>query len=507
MECSQSRRFAARFATNNHGRGYPSMEKHRAWTLLLPAFLGAVVKAVQWDAHGGLGVIDLSAQSWTQIVNGRSTVLVDYYTPWCPQCRALEPKLEAAARQLPNVQIARVNAEEEPGLKMRYHVHDYPELHLFLPGASEPLSYMGELNIDLIVDWVRETQRAGGKVAAGDAPRPPRDTSWMRELASALAPSSAGASGGCQPGQRCHDPDHAGGAAASSTTPPPPAEDQRAEPNDADSAMRLAMDDAMHDAAAEANQKSMRVVQELRAQEAAQRAAQQAQAASKVQGALGEVLPLLPTLKAIAASREFEELAQLMRRNLDTVSDEQVAYLQSRPSEERVPLMLGLLLNLTDEAVAQLGASLKKLRKSGGDHPFGLTPMLRALLTPAAHLVPADHAAAQMAPLVQALLSGVAPSGSGGGAQGGGGNAVAVQRLMSMFGSLGGHAGGTAGAGGQQQPAAAGADLLQQMMAAAGGLAATAPVESEPAPPPEEAPSRGGAGAGLPRYNMRTQFG
>ena len=30
------------------------------------------------------------------------------------------------------MQIAKVNAEEEPGLKMRYRVHDYPELHLFL---------------------------------------------------------------------------------------------------------------------------------------------------------------------------------------------------------------------------------------------------------------------------------------------------------------------------------------------------------------------------------------
>ena len=477
--------------------------------LLRVACLCAVVRAVRWDAQGGFGVIDLSAQAWTQIVNGRSTVLVDYYTPWCPQCRALQPKLEAAARQLPNVQIARVNAEEEPGLKMRYRVHDYPELHLFLPGASEPVSYMGELNIDLIVDWVREMQRTGGKeAAAGDAPRPPRDTSWMRELASALAPSSGGGvSAGCQPGQRCHDSDHAGGAAAS-TAPPPPVEDERTEPNDADSAMRAAMDDAMHDAAAEANQKSMRVVQQMRAQEATQRAAQQAQASSKLQGALGEVLPLLPTLKAIAASREFQELAEMMLRNLETVSDEQVAYLKSRPSEERVPLMLGLLLNLTDEAVAQLGASLKRLRQTDGDHPFGLTPLLRALLTPAAHLVPADHAASQMAPLVQALFSGVSPSGgaqggSGGGGSGGG-NAAAVQRLMSMLGSLGGHAGGAAGAGGQQQPAA-GADLLHQMMAAAGGLAATAPVESEAAPPAEEAPR--GAGAGLPRYNMRTQFG
>ena len=65
--------------------------------------LGMAWLAHGWDARGGPpqvgAVIDLSAPAWTTVVNGRSTVLVVYYTPWCPQCQSLEPKLTHAARQ------------------------------------------------------------------------------------------------------------------------------------------------------------------------------------------------------------------------------------------------------------------------------------------------------------------------------------------------------------------------------------------------------------------------
>ena len=265
--------------------------------------------SVGWDAHGGMGVLDLSAQSWTGVVDGRHTVLVAWHVPWCPECRALDAKLESAAQQLlPDVQIAKVNAEEEPGLKMRYRVHDYPELHLFLPGASEPLSYMGELATEQIVRWVRDTQRTGPPVAAsGGSAAPAGDPSWMRSLAEALDQGT-----GCR-GGRCHDPpapptvvDEAGGPALASQP-----DGQGSEPpSDADGAMRMAMDDAVHDAAAGANAKAMQVTTQLQLQEAAMQRQRQQQAAAAAAGAASEVLPLLPTLKAMAASPEFRDLAQ-----------------------------------------------------------------------------------------------------------------------------------------------------------------------------------------------------
>ena len=77
-------------------------------------FLWSLPVSVPWKVESS--VIDLSSQTWAQVVDGHSSVLVDYYTPWCPQCQSLVPMLEKAAQLLPDVRIARVNAEEEPGL-------------------------------------------------------------------------------------------------------------------------------------------------------------------------------------------------------------------------------------------------------------------------------------------------------------------------------------------------------------------------------------------------------
>ena len=71
-----------------------------------------------------------------EIVQSRTPVLVDFFTPPCAPCKALVPVLERTARKFPNVKVVKVNAWNSQGLCRRLRIAGVPALLFFKDGQT-----------------------------------------------------------------------------------------------------------------------------------------------------------------------------------------------------------------------------------------------------------------------------------------------------------------------------------------------------------------------------------
>lgn len=69
-----------------------------------------------------------------EVLEQPGVVLVDFYTEWCGYCQLLIPEFEQVEKELPNLKIVKVDAEENPYLASQYEVTFYPLMLIFKNG-------------------------------------------------------------------------------------------------------------------------------------------------------------------------------------------------------------------------------------------------------------------------------------------------------------------------------------------------------------------------------------
>lgn len=81
-------------------------------------------------------VEELTKSNFRQVVGQGTTVLVDFWAPWCGPCRLIGPELDAVAQTVGDrVRIAKVNVDEEPELAQAFGVQSIPNLIVFRNGS------------------------------------------------------------------------------------------------------------------------------------------------------------------------------------------------------------------------------------------------------------------------------------------------------------------------------------------------------------------------------------
>ncbi len=100
-----------------------------------------------------MSTIDLTAENFSETIQGDGIVFVDWWASWCGPCVRFAPVYEAAAEEHSDVTFAKVDTEAQQELAGSFAIQSIPTLMVFRDGImlfSQPGALPAEALEDLI---------------------------------------------------------------------------------------------------------------------------------------------------------------------------------------------------------------------------------------------------------------------------------------------------------------------------------------------------------------------
>lgn len=101
-------------------------------------------------------IVHLSEQNFaSEVLQSKIPVLVDFWTAWCGPCKTVAPVLDELAREMHGkLKIAKVDAESNQSIALRFRVASFPTFLLFKDGqvVDRALGAMGKGQFQKLID-------------------------------------------------------------------------------------------------------------------------------------------------------------------------------------------------------------------------------------------------------------------------------------------------------------------------------------------------------------------
>lgn len=100
----------------------------------------------------------ISSEEFNNLVqNTEGIAVVDFFATWCGPCKMLGPVLEEVASERSEIQIVKIDVDENTSLAKTYGIMSVPTMILFKDGKpiSKKSGYMPK---ELIEEWMNENK-------------------------------------------------------------------------------------------------------------------------------------------------------------------------------------------------------------------------------------------------------------------------------------------------------------------------------------------------------------
>lgn len=71
-----------------------------------------------------------------KVLNNKKTVLIDFWASWCGPCKMLSPIVSEIAEENSDIDVGKINVDEEAELSLKFSIMSIPTLIVFKDGKA-----------------------------------------------------------------------------------------------------------------------------------------------------------------------------------------------------------------------------------------------------------------------------------------------------------------------------------------------------------------------------------